>query len=351
MPVLLDTAQFGSAAASPGWNGLTIGLVNNMPDRALEATERQFVDLLRAAATDVAVRFKLFSIPDLPRAERKRRELARRYRDISGLWDTRLDGLIVTGTEPRAAALADEPYWASFGKLVAWARHSTVSTIWSCLAAHAAVLHADGIERKALAEKQFGVFDCEKAAAHPLLRDMPAQLRVPHSRLNDLPAPALAASGYRLLTRGPAIGVDAFVREQQNASLFVFFQGHLEYEADTLAREFRRDVGRFLRGEREHFPTPPRNYLSEEATALVDAFRARAAAARRASLMTDFPMRVIAAGVDNTWRAAAVAFYANWLAFLAARVAERRAPPGANRLRRVSAPSGRRRSADAWSVG
>ena len=66
------------------------------------------------------------------------------------MWDTRLDGLIVTGTEPKSKNLDDEPYWAALPQVIDWAREHTHSTIWSCLAAHAAVLHTDGIERRPL---------------------------------------------------------------------------------------------------------------------------------------------------------------------------------------------------------
>ena len=69
-----------------------------------------------------------------------RRELAGRYRDIAELWDTPLDGLIVTATEPPAPRLQDEPYWPALTQLVDWARENTASTVWSCLAAHAALL-------------------------------------------------------------------------------------------------------------------------------------------------------------------------------------------------------------------
>jgi homoserine O-succinyltransferase len=341
MPLLLDTARSGSAVELRGGNCLTIGLVNNMPDAAWEATERQFLGLIRAVTTDVVVRFKLFSIPDVPRGDYARASLAERCRDISELWDTRLDGLIVTGTEPRAATLHDEPYWATLSKLVAWARENTASTIWSCLAAHAAVLHADGIERRPLKDKQFGVFDYEVVAAHPLVIGAPPRLRVPHSRHNDLPEPALAASGYRLLTRSAAAGVDAFVREERGLSLFVFFQGHPEYEAHTLAREYRRDVGRFLRGEREHFPATPQGYFNDQATALVDAFRPRAIRDRRESLIADFPMSALEAGLENPWRRSAIGIYGNWVEFLKDRKAERRA---------LMLPMQRSRR-EAWRIG
>lgn len=207
MPLLLDTTPADTAAVQlRSHNCIEIGLVNNMPDAALEATERQFVELIRAATNDIVVRLRLYALPDVRRGDRGLQKTAARYRDVAELWDSRLDGLVVTGTEPRTADLRDEPYWPTLGKLVDWARDNTASAIWSCLAAHAAVLHTDGIERLPLAQKQFGVFDCGVVKAHPLTKGAGTQLRVPHSRHNDLPEAALASSGYRLLTRSASAG-------------------------------------------------------------------------------------------------------------------------------------------------
>ena len=98
MPLLLDTGR--ASAELNAANCVTIGLVNNMPDAAFEATERQFAELIREAAPSRVVLLKLFVIPQVPRGEDMRRALAGKYRDIAELWDTSLDGLIVTGTEP-----------------------------------------------------------------------------------------------------------------------------------------------------------------------------------------------------------------------------------------------------------
>ncbi len=270
---------------------------------------------------------QLFSITDLPRAEHVRGELAARYHDLSELLNTRLDGLIVTGTEPRAANLKDELYWASLARLIDWARQNTASTIWSCLAAHASVLHADGIERRPLAEKQFGVFDCDVVSAHPLTKGAGPRLPVRHSRWNDLPDESLASCGYRILTRSAAAGVDMFVGPERSFhSLFLFLQGHPEYEAGTLLREYRRDVGRFLRGEQERYPAMPQGYFNEEAAAIVDAFHARALGERRADLIADFPMRTLEAGLGVRWQCSAAGIYEKWLDYLKERKAERPTP-------------------------
>jgi len=337
MPILLDTARSPSAVDLRGRNCLTIGLVNNMPDAACEATERQFLDLLRAAAGNAIVQVKLFSIADVPRAEPARRELAARYRDIAALWDTPLDGLIVSGTEPKAASLKDEPYWAALTKLIDWARGHTASTIWSCLAAHATVLHADGIGREPLDQKLSGVFECEAVADDALFAGLGPQLRVPHSRLNDLPEPALRAAGYRVLSRSAAAGADAFVKDGDDASLFVFFQGHPEYDTDSLLREYRRDVGRYLRGERNTYPDAPQHYFNTAATFLADDFRMRAIGERRGELLGDFPFEPLARAIDNTWRDTAVGLYRNWINYLKVRKPDRKPLALMEGSRRVSA--------------
>src|ERR1700731_1898648 len=151
-------------SAPPRRDCIEIGLVNNMPDAALKSTEAQFAALLDAAAGDLHVRLRLFSLPLISRSERGAQHLGESYLGLRDFWDSRLDALIVTGTEPRAAALNEEPYWPALAELIEWAEQHTISTIWSCLAAHAAVFHLDGIARHPLGDKRFGVFDCAEAA-------------------------------------------------------------------------------------------------------------------------------------------------------------------------------------------
>jgi len=260
------------------------------------------------------------------------------------MWGSALDGLIVTGAEPRAARLADEPCWETLTAVVDWAKAHTASTIWSCLAAHAAVLHSDGIERRALPEKRCGVFECRLAAVHPMTQAFPEPLWMPHSRYNDLPEPALLARGYNILTRSATAGVDTFAK--QDGSFFLFFQGHPEYDADTLLREYRRDVARFLDGERADYPATPIDYLTEEATALAEAFRTRACAERHGDLIARFPRDALEAGLQSPWRPAALGIYQKWVAYLCARKAERRPANFPRRRTWRDWPAGLRRAAD-----
>ena len=144
--------------------------------------------------------------------------------------------------------MRQEPYWRELTALFDWAEARTFSTVLSCLAAHASVLHRDGIVRRRLAAKCSGVFATQVVGQHEIVEGFGSTSFTPHSRWNGLDEDELAAKGYLTLTRSDRAGVDIFVKEA--GSLQVFLQGHPEYDADTLAREYRRDLLRFLRGRR-----------------------------------------------------------------------------------------------------
>ena len=308
MPVYLNS----NMASESTEKCIHVGLINNMPDGALEATERQFLKLLESAAGTVDVRLSLYALPEVPRTEVGRRRISRHYSNIENLWDSELDGLIVTGTEPKTSSLKEEPYWDSLTSVIDWAEHNTRSTIWSCLAAHAAVLHTDGITRLRRDEKLFGVFECAQASDHALTSGGYSNLRMPHSRWNDISEKELADCGYRVLLRSAEAGVDAFTRQGQ--SLFVFFQGHPEYEANTLLLEYRREVGRYLKRERATYPAMPSDYFDEDTRDALTALEHRLSGS--GATLSDFPTSVIEKKTTNTWQSVGACVYSNWLAYL-----------------------------------
>jgi homoserine O-succinyltransferase len=295
---------------------LLIGLVNNMPDTALEATEAQFARLLREASGSLRIGLRVAYLPEVPRGPEALEFIERNYWHVDQLQAARVDALIVTGLEPKAARLVDEPYWRRLEDLLAWAQARTASSIWSCLAAHAAAQQLDGIMRRRLDEKRFGVFEHSLLEGHPLLAGVAAPLYLPHSRWNELPVQELRAAGYTLLSWAPETGADMFVKQTQ--SLLVFLQGHPEYEPTTLLKEYRRDVGRFLRGQQEHYPTQPQGYFSAAATAQLLAFEQRARAQRTEETLASFPTLDPDAYMGDRWGAAAVQLYRNWLTLVAA---------------------------------
>ena len=297
---------------------INIGLVNNMPDLALISTERQLFALLNAAAGSLPIRLRFYTLPMIPRTDWGRQYINRFYSNSDDLWDSDLDGLIVTGAEPQAPNLAEEPYWASLGQVTDWAKENTVSAVWSCLAVHGAVLHLDGIDRRQLGDKCIGVFDQARIMDHPLMQGTPSQLSIPHSRWNEVREEALVLNGYSVLTKSAEAGVDIFVKQQKD-SLFVYFQGHPEYDALSLLGEYRRDVGRFLRREIDFYPTMPKGYFDDQAIESLITFQSRALSDRRNELFASFPVDLVAVNLKATWHSAATRIYQNWISYMSAR--------------------------------
>lgn len=318
MPLEVDVPLGGNRQSG----AVIIGLVNNMPDGALRATEIQFATLLALAAGTRPIRLRLSYLPQVQRGPEAQERISAAYWPLADLLADGPDALIVTGTEPRSSELEAEPYWQQMVGLLEWTQSHGTPSIWSCLAAHAAALALDGIRRQRLPEKRFGVFTHRAAAEHPLFSGIGESIVTPHSRWNELPVEALGAAGYILGSVSPETGADCFLREGQAPILC--FQGHPEYESTTLLLEYRRDVGRFLRGERETWPASPHGYFSTDALKLLDAFRSRAESARDPALLGEFPATELAGGLTASWQAGAARIYRNWLMEITERCARTR---------------------------
>lgn len=322
MTILIDRDQgISSPALVPAERDLardhvelTIGLINNMPDTALKATERQFMKLLHAAAGARRIRFHRFSLPSVKRSPEAKWHVDSEYSDLADLKRRKFDGLIVTGAEPVAPKLDQEPYWRDLIELIDWAKINTRSTIWSCLAAHAAVLHLDRIERRRLPAKCHGIFDCDTVSDDALTRAAPAPLKVSHSRLNEIAESDLDEAGYEVLTRSAQAGVDIFVR--QYASRFVFFQGHPEYDALSLQREYLRDIGRYLARERETYPHLPVSYFDAATEEKLLRFEKQARHQRHPALTNELPALNLRNDIASG--SAAAVLFRNWLQYLGA---------------------------------
>ena len=324
-----DIGQVG--ATTP----LTIGLVNAMPARGLRTAERQFRRVLAMAAGARPIELQLFRLhlPATTRLPERNRPdetaptsasapddtggwAGPRYQLLDALWDSALDGLIVTGMEPRAASLPEEPAWPDLVRIADWTQLRAMPCVWSCLAAHAVVLHRDGLARQRLDRKLSGLFACRPAApAHPLGAGLPTQWRCPHSRHNELAEAALAARGYTILSRSDDAGVDVFARRDGAWSLF--FQGHPEYDADSLLREYLRDVRRFLYGEQTTHPDIPSSYLDPHTVWRLEALRRRAIEAPRTELLDEVLDAARTARPGGDWHQVAAGFYRSWLAAIA----------------------------------
>ena len=226
--------------------------------------------MLEEGARNYEVTLGLMTLESLERGPEARAEMGDLYRAPANLRAAPPDAVIFTGAEPRAAELDEEPYWRELTGLFDAAQASTFATLASCLAAHALVLHRDGVRRRRSPDKWSGLYPLSLASPHALTRGLRAG-GAPHSRWNGLEEADLVEHGYLVLTRAGNAGVDMFVKDDDHLSLF--FQGHPEYDGDTLAREYRRDVTRALEGGRP--PRLPVNYFDAETERRLESHVAR----------------------------------------------------------------------------
>src|SRR5579864_2714571 len=99
---------------------LVVGLVNNMSKAASRTTERQFQRLLELASQRQGLRVKLLSLPPCVPSDQDGVPGS----DFRALPESRVDGMIVTGSEPKADAITEEPMWPAMARLVDWANEN-----------------------------------------------------------------------------------------------------------------------------------------------------------------------------------------------------------------------------------
>ena len=290
---------------------LHIGLLNMMPDAALTATERQFIHL-GGSSNPIAQFFVYpFSLPELNRSEQALQHIRRYYFEFGTLAEKGLDALIITGANVINPTLDQEPFWEPLMEIVHWAEENVASTFCSCLATHALVKHHHGIDRVHLPQKQWGVYSHKVVRPdHPLLRDVNTRFDAPHSRYNDVSRQQFEAAGCHVLAESEEVGVHLAVSPDQFR--IVYFQGHPEYGAISLLKEFKRESYRYLRGEREKLPRIPENFLTPEGNAIAAAYIETIMHAAGDDA-PPFPEADLTAHCDNTWGDTGKAIVNNWL--------------------------------------
>ena len=137
LPTFHRLRQDGQTVLEPGRavhqhiRELHIGLLNMMPDAALEATERQFFRLVGESNPIAQFYMHPFTLEELERGEKARRHIDNYYDTFEQLKQEGLDALIITGANPVHPDLADEPFWDPLKEVVAWASQNVTSTRWS----------------------------------------------------------------------------------------------------------------------------------------------------------------------------------------------------------------------------
>ena len=295
---------------------LHIGLLNMMPDAALHVTEQQFIRLVGSSNQIVQLYVHPFTVPGLRRNPATQAYIDRHYERFEELRTEGLDALIVSGANVTNPSLDEEPFWEPLREVVEWAIGNVTSTLCSCLATHALLQHFHGVHRRPLLSKRWGVYPHRAVAPdHPLLRGTNTRFDVPHSRWNEITSAQVEEAGLQVLIESDE--GDFHLGVSEDGFRIVYLQGHPEYDRNSLLKEYKREVHRYLSGELAAIPPHPENYLTSTGARIAHDYLESAIVAReRGSEVPRFPEAELSAFLDNTWSDTGKAIFNNWLGLI-----------------------------------
>jgi len=290
-----------------------IGLLNMMPDAALEATERQFFRLVGACNQIVQFHVHPFTIEGLKRSPEAQAHIAKYYESFEKIKRDGLDALIISGANVTHPHLNEEDFWQPLAEVFFWAKENVTSILCSCLATHAVIQYCYGIERTRLPAKRWGVFSHKLTnRTHPLVAEINTRFDVPHSRFNEIFQSDMEQHGIKALAVSKEAGVHLAV--SPDGFRIVFFQGHPEYDDISLLKEYKREVLRFYRAERDDYPPFPENYFNDAVQQIFTDYEQHVRLARQnGQRLAEFPEAQVLEHIDNTWSDTAKAVFNNWL--------------------------------------
>jgi homoserine O-succinyltransferase/O-acetyltransferase len=311
MGIRLAGALDAGAATHDGSARWTCALVNNMPDAAFCATERQFVGLLAAGSGSETVALTRYAMAGVPRGERIQARIAAECRPFEDIFSDPPDLLVVTGSNPIESRIEDEPYWSDLHGLLKWSSENVQAMVLSCLSAHAALAVFDGVERTTLPVKCTGVFAQEADRTHPLVTGVYGSVFLPHSRLNAVPKEAVVRAGYSVALQSEEVGWSV-VTKTVGQSEVVLVQAHPEYDPSSLVREYARDVRRYAGHEHDQLPCLPLDCVTGPDWDRLRRLHERIVGGERdPALVAAFPFDEVCTRAPWPWRGAAQRLYAN----------------------------------------
>lgn len=201
------------------------------------------------------------------------------YVTIDDVRNQRFDGMIVTGAPVETLPFEEVDYWPELCEIFDWAKTNVFSTFYICWGAQAGAYYHFGVPKYLLPEKLSGVFAHRIVKpSSPLVRGLDDVVYAPHSRNTEVHVEDIEATpGLEMIAVSDEAG--AFIAKSTDSRHFFVF-GHPEYDTDTLASEYARDLGKGLN------PSVPKHY---------------------------FPNDDPAQKPVSTWRATAQLLYTNWL--------------------------------------
>ncbi len=254
---------------------LKIIILNLMPTKI--ETETQLLRLLGNSPLQVDI--ELLQTASHTSKNTSPHHLTTFYKTFEQVKNETFDGMIITGAPVEQLDFEEVDYWDELCKIMDWSKHNVYSTFHICWGAQAGLYHHYGIEKFKFEEKLSGVYNHKILnPLHQLMRGFDDTFVIPHSRFTGVKTEQIRKNpSLEILAVSDLAGVSIVCSKSGRQ---VFVMGHAEYDRNTLANEYFRDINKGAE------PKIPYNYFPNNDASLIP------------------PM---------TWRSNATLLYTNWL--------------------------------------
>ena len=220
---------------------LKIIILNLMPTK-LE-TETQLLRLLSNSPLQLDIEFLQVATHKAKNVSKS--HMDKFYKTFDEVNENKYDGMIITGAPVEQMEFEEVDYWDELCKIMDWSKTNVYSTFHICWGAQAALYYHYGIKKYKTPKKIFGIFPhtCLDDS-HPLMRGLDDVYYVPHSRHTEIKMSDIAqVKDLQIISYSEEAGVH-IVSDMECRNFFV--TGHSEYDRDTLAKEYFRDLSKGL---------------------------------------------------------------------------------------------------------
>ncbi|MGB4932198.1 MAG: homoserine O-succinyltransferase [Streptococcus suis] len=232
---------------------IKILILNLMPQKIV--TETQLLRLLANTPLQLEVEFLYMASHESKNTHSD--HLEQFYKTFEQVKDSYFDGLIVTGAPVENLPFEAVDYWSELVSVLEWSNNHVFSTLHICWGAQAGLYARYGVQKHNMNRKLSGVYRQDVINnTNPLMRGFDDDFQSPHSRYTEVKAADIShLNDLEILSCGEEVGLSILASKNLRE---VYSFGHLEYDRDTLAKEYQRDC---LAGKNPHIPE---NYFKND---------------------------------------------------------------------------------------
>ena len=232
---------------------IKILILNLMPQKIV--TETQLLRLLANTPLQLEVEFLYMASHESKNTHSD--HLEQFYKTFEQVKDSYFDGLIITGAPVENLPFEAVDYWSELVSVLEWSNNHVFSTLHICWGAQAGLYARYGVQKHNMNRKLSGVYRQDVINnTNPLMRGFDDDFQSPHSRYTEVKAADIShLNDLEILSCGEEVGLSILASKNLRE---VYSFGHLEYDRDTLAKEYQRDC---LAGKNPHIPE---NYFKND---------------------------------------------------------------------------------------